>query len=460
MRVRTPVKIAILCAVLGYFILSPFTMYMSHHEHENIAEHEMSLWNVFGLEFILWSLTFTVFSGVCGFGIGLLYQKIVEKTEALKESEERFRELFENSMDVTYILDTEGKFTSVNRAMEEMTGYKEDELLGKEKLDIVADDSKEDVSKHFAHIMKGKEPLPIEFQMVHKGGHPIDVEVRSSPILEGDNIAGMQESARDITFRMALEKELKALNNELAHYSRQLKKSNQLKGLFTDILRHDLLNPAGVIRNLAEIMEGDKNLKDSEELAMIKRNIMKLEGIINNASQYAKLESAEKLEMDELDLAELINNIISDFGIYIEEKGMNVEFKPKGKHMVKANNAIESVFVNILSNAIKYSPEGTDIKITIEDNGDSKKISFAEQGEGIADEHKEAVFDRFTRKDKAGVKGSGLGLAIVKRVVEMHGGRVWVEDNTIEYCDEQGLTQTKKQGSIFYVQLPKGEVNK
>jgi signal transduction histidine kinase len=250
------------------------------------------------------------------------------------------------------------------------------------------------------------------------------------------NIVGVQETARDVSFRKAIEQELATVNE-------QLELSNCLRGLFTDILRHDLLNPTGVIRNIAEIMECDEKLKDSQELEIIKRNVKKLEDIIHNASEYAKLESAEELEKTEVDLGELIAIVVEDLSIYAMEKGMKVEFKVDREHKINVSGAIESVFVNILSNAIKYSPEGTDIKITIEDDGKSKKISIADRGGGIADEHRGAVFERFTRKDKSGVKGTGLGLAITKRIVDLHNGKVWVEDNP------------KGKGTVFIVEIPK-----
>jgi PAS domain S-box-containing protein len=368
-------------------------------------------------------------------------RKHMEK--ALRESEEQFRELFESSMDAMYILDTEGRFTSVNRAMEEMTGYKKGELLGTERLKIVDGEDREAVEACFSGIVSGKEPLPIEFHFAAKEGGKIDVEVRSTPIFEEGSIVGVQESARDVSFRKALENELANMNEELTLYSQKLEQSNQLKGLFTDILRHDLLNPTGVIRNITEIMEYDENLKGSQELEVIKRNVTKLEEIIQNASQYAKLESEEALEKSELNLTELIENIISDFGHYAAEKKMKVKFKPDRDHKINASGAIESVFVNILSNAIKYSPEKTDIKIEVEDAGKNKRISFIDQGDGILDENKESVFDRFTRKDKKGVKGTGLGLAITKRIVDLHKGKIWVEDNP------------EGKGTVFIVEIPK-----
>jgi signal transduction histidine kinase len=281
------------------------------------------------------------------------------------------------------------------------------------------------------HLKRHGEAANFEVKMLTKTGEERDMLLNSK--LSGDIISGIIE---DITERRQMEEAVITLNE-------QLDQSNQLKSLFTDVLRHDLLNPTGVIGNIAEIMEYDEKLKGAKEIEVIKRNVKKLEDIIQNASQYAKLESEEALEKSEINLTELIENVINDLRPYAEDKKMKVEFNPDREHKLNASGAIESVFVNILSNAIKYSPEGTDIKITIDDDGKNKKIQVADRGDGILDENKKAVFDRFTRKDKRGVKGTGLGLAITKRIVDLHKGQVWAEDNS------------EGKGTVFIVEIPK-----
>jgi len=103
---------------------------------------------------------------------------------------------------------------------------------------------------------------------------------------------------------------------------------------------------------------------------------------------------------------------------------------------------IGSVFYNLLSNAIKYSPEGKKIEVNIIDNRENWKIYVKDCGSGVSAEDKSRLFTRFQRADKKGVKGTGLGLAIAKRIVELHKGRIWIEDNP-------------EGGSIFYVEIPK-----
>ena len=107
------------------------------------------------------------------------------------------------------------------------------------------------------------------------------------------------------------------------------------------------------------------------------------------------------------------------------------------------NPFVSEVFSNLLSNAIKYSDGGKRIDIGFLDAGSSWEVRVTDWGEGISDQNKELIFDRFRRADKKGVKGTGLGLAIVKRIMELHDGDYGVEDNP------QG------KGSVFWVSFKK-----
>jgi len=218
-----------------------------------------------------------------------------------------------------------------------------------------------------------------------------------------------------------------------------------LKDLFTDVLRHDLLNPAGTIRNFAALLEEEPNAEKQKEFALrIKRNAEALIEMIENASFYAKIESAKELDKVKLELNGVWRTVIENFKHPLEEKNMKLEYLPKGECHAMANPIIENIFLNLLSNAIKYSPEGKKIQINIIDNGENWRIYVKDWGSGIPGEDKQRLFTRFQRADKKGVKGTGLGLAIAKRIVKLHQGRIWIEDNP-------------EGGSIFYVELPKAK---
>ena len=228
-----------------------------------------------------------------------------------------------------------------------------------------------------------------------------------------------------------------ALNNCLD----ELKNVNRLKDLFTDILRHDLLNPAGTIKTTAEwqlTKTEDEGMRRA--LLRIRDATDKLIEMIESASMYAKIESVEKLERKSLDLNEVFKAVANNFKHHLEKKNLTLVYLANGESYAMVNPMIESVFSNLLSNAIKYSPEGGKIEVNITGDNNHYRIYVKDWGMGLKDDEKARLFTRFQKLDKGGVKGTGLGLAIVKRIVDLHGGKVWIEDNA-------------ERGSIFFVDI-------
>jgi hypothetical protein len=221
----------------------------------------------------------------------------------------------------------------------------------------------------------------------------------------------------------------------------QVEEANRIKNLFLDVLRHDLLNPAGVLDNYIDLMLEEAKESEKEDLLAMKRAVRKLLEIIEDATKFAKLESI-KPEFKDIDLDSTLKNVIEDFEPLLKEVGMEVEYKSPGSLPIRASPLLYDVFANLLSNAIKYAKDGKKVSIEVEDDGENYIIRVKDFGEGVPDEFKEIIFERFKRKEKRGVKGTGLGLAIVKRIAEIHGGEVWVEDNS-------------PKGAVFVVKLPK-----
>ncbi len=228
----------------------------------------------------------------------------------------------------------------------------------------------------------------------------------------------------------------------LGKYVKDLEESNRLKDLFSDIFRHDLTNPLTIISGYLDMTSEDELEGDIKEtFQVIRRHTQKMISLIDEATTFTKLRRQTELEKKDIDLNQYITKVIWNFETFASEKQIKVEFENKEGLHINANEIIEEVFANLLSNAIKYSPEKTKVVIGVEKSGKDCRIYFKDQGEGIADEDKDAIFTRFERKQKGNVKGIGLGLAITKKIVELHKGRIWVEDNP------QG-------GSIFIVELP------
>jgi signal transduction histidine kinase len=242
-------------------------------------------------------------------------------------------------------------------------------------------------------------------------------------------------------------RERKIAEEKLKQYSLDLKDSNELKDLFTDILRHDLINPATVIKGYVEfLIEVEDEPQKKEAMKAIERNNKKLIELIENAAHLAKLENMDDMTFKSLNLKEIIEEVIEHLMPKLEEKNMNINFDPSGNYPADVNTTIEDVFSNLISNAIKYSPTGTSISVEIKDVDDTWEITISDEGEGIPDKEKPFVFDRFKRAHKVNIKGSGLGLAIVKRIVDLHEGSVEV------------LDRTDREGTTFKVTLQKTKI--
>lgn len=257
------------------------------------------------------------------------------------------------------------------------------------------------------------------------------------PVITDGEIKGHVCSYRDITMR-------KKAESDLREYARELERSNELKDLFTDIIRHDLLNPAGLVKGFVEILlKREFDPDTTEKLHAIKRSNGKLIDMIESASKLSRLESINELEFKEFDVGAFLRLAVEALHGQFESKHIVLENNATGKYKAKISPVLEEVFVNLLSNAVKYSPEDSKVIVDILDNGDEWKVTVTDFGEGVADEDKPYVFERFKRVTKVAVKGTGLGLAIVKRIIDLHGGEVGVEDNP------------EGKGSVFWVTVKK-----
>jgi two-component system phosphate regulon sensor histidine kinase PhoR len=247
---------------------------------------------------------------------------------------------------------------------------------------------------------------------------------------------GVVAVSRDITKRVALEKDLK-------EHSKKLEESNKLKDLFADIMSHDFINPASIVQNFAEfLLEETLPEQTSNEVSTIKRNADKLIELVQNVRTITQLEDANKLKFQELSLGDKIKDSMIEFQELLDEKEMKFKYKFEKQYLAEVSPVISQVFSNLISNAIKYSPPRSTVDIEIIDDGETFLISVSDQAEKIPIKSRESIFNRFSREKKESVKGSGLGLAIVKRIVELHEGKVWVEDNP-------------GGGNVFKVRIPK-----
>jgi PAS domain S-box-containing protein len=337
-------------------------------------------------------------------------------------------------------------------------------------------DSKIEEKKSYSHLLKLKRPRIVSDLTLEKSldipSKFLEAGLKSAvfvPIFTKDKIFGVLavfskehkqfkkeeiEILQSIGNSAAIATENALLYNEVKEFAAVLEKkvrertaeleqSNRLKDLFIDIMGHDLLKPAEIARLSVELVLDSETDQDKKKILQnILHSSERIIGMIENASLLAKLESGEKLEFKKGDLGVVLRDVVEETVDFAVDRDVKIEIDADGVFSALVNPLIYDVFSNLLGNALKYGSDDSSVVAKISDGGSNWRISIADRGQGIPDEHKEAVFDRFKRLEKGAVKGSGLGLAIVKKVVEAHDGRSWVEDNP-------------GGGSIFYVEIPK-----
>jgi len=363
----------------------------------------------------------------------------INKQDAYSQ-EMMYKNIIENANVAILVIDpADFSILETNKKGIYLTGYQEEELLKKTITDVHPEDEINKAKGFFNKTFDEGSWASDKLHVMKKTGRIIPVNI-SANVVDYRGKMAIIAIFQDVS-------EKRKLELELLEYLKELERSNRLKDLFTDILRHDLLNPASIILNYTEILI-ERGSRNPEELTSIRHNVERLIDMITTASKFAKVEAVKRLDFKEEDIGSILGSVIQDFDPILKDKGVIVEYRAKeGGYFAFVNPLVRDIFVNLISNAIKYSDKGDKIVIDIEDEKVCWKVMVKDFGEGILDQNKKGIFDRFTRIEKAGIKGTGLGLAIVKRLVELHKGEVWVEDNP-------------KGGSIFFVRIGKDWVTK
>lgn len=211
-----------------------------------------------------------------------------------------------------------------------------------------------------------------------------------------------------------------------------LKEAERKRDEYMRFLSHDLRSPLVSITAMLDLRELAPETQNEDFFDRIRRSVERSLSLAEDFVQLGRAEAIDESRFTAVDLVELLQGAVDEAESQSSQKSiaLNVAFAPEAALTRGVRDVLFRVFINILSNAIKYSPENTRIECTIEPAGDRWRCTFADQGYGIAAEDLPKLFDRFERLEAAkrrGEKGAGLGLAFVKTAIEKHGGRVEVE---------------------------------
>jgi signal transduction histidine kinase len=260
------------------------------------------------------------------------------------------------------------------------------------------------------------------------------------------NITGYVGVLRDVAELANATDELRSTNTALEIANTELRKLDQLKTDFLNIASHELRTPLTSIKGFAGFVAdenlGKLNEKQKDALSKVVANSDRMIRLINNMLDMSKIRSGKlELNTSELDLSGLIGSVVADMKLVAEERNISCTAEtPDGLAIEGDCDRIEQVLVNLIGNAIKFTPVGGSVSATAVDCDACVRVRVSDTGIGIAPDDLPHIFREFWQVDKG--KGTGLGLAIAAKIVREHGGAIWV-------TSEAGV------GSTFGFRLPK-----
>ncbi|MFQ5872837.1 MAG: sensor histidine kinase [Dehalococcoidia bacterium] len=223
---------------------------------------------------------------------------------------------------------------------------------------------------------------------------------------------------------------------------------------FIQNISHELLTPlaaiAGHVANIKECsIEEVESWRHSQDI--IEREVRRLTGLTSNLLLLSRLESGVPLRLEPTNIGVVVEEAVAGLVRVAQAKaiGLSIQSPPRLPRIPADRDRIKQVFINLLDNAVKYCPEGSEVQVRLETDGESIIVQVADNGPGIPEEDLPHIFDKMYRVEKEGtraVEGSGLGLSIVKRIVELHGGQIAVESAV-------------GKGTAFSIRLPLAEAS-
>ncbi|MFX0072843.1 MAG: PAS domain S-box protein, partial [Candidatus Hermodarchaeota archaeon] len=352
--------------------------------------------------------------------------------QKLKESEQKYKNLFESSPFMIILLNTEGKIVDFNNKVLEFSMYKKNELANRDFRELhflFPDDSLRALMDNFQEILAKESTDPIEIKYSKKDGTFSWLRVHST-LVEHEGVKFIQFMLEDI------QKEKKA-ESMIKEEIKKLKELDVLKSDFITRISHELKTPLTVICGSTELIsEYYKDPLDEKGLEMI--NLLsnggkRLKHLVDNLLKVTKLDSEElELELSEADFGEIITICINEIKFFAEERELDIQINiPKEVRIQIDKPKITQVIMNLFLNAIKNTPPKGKLTIDLLDFKDYIEFSVKDTGIGITQEEFKKLFKKFGKierysKEMEGIniiiEGSGLGLYISKKIIEVHKG--------------------------------------
>lgn len=351
--------------------------------------------------------------------------------QRLRDQQFYTRSLIESNIDALMTTDPSGIITDVNKQMEALTGCTRDELIGAPFKNYFTDPERAEAAIKL--VLSEKKVTDYELTARARDGTKTVVSYNATTFYDRDRtLQGVFAAARDVTERKRVEIELKQAKAAA-------ESANRTKSDFLASMSHEIRTPMNAIMGIADLLAKTTLTPEQDKYVQIFRRAGdNLLNLINDILDLSKVEASQlELERTGFALNDHLEKVIEMVAARAQEKGLALvcEIAPNvPTDLLGDPTRLRQVLLNLIGNAIKFTEAGeVSLRVALDEDSASTPVlhfTVADTGIGISDEKLNRVFDRFTQADSSTTRrfgGSGLGLTICKRLVELMGGRIWVE---------------------------------
>ena len=373
-----------------------------------------------------------------------LEERVAVRSAELNQSERRWRTLLEDVQLAVVGIDTDGRVTYANPFFLKLIGYSAEKTIQANWLKIfVPSIDRAQVKEYFEQLYRRADtPLQHQHSILTSSGAVRSLAWNNTLLRDTQgNIVGTMSIGEDMTERFAVDK---------------------LKGDFVAMVSHELRTPLtaihGGIKLLSQGIVPSQSEQGQHLLRVAAESSERLVRLVGDILALERLESGKSpLQKQLIHTQTLTRQVTDTFELLANKANVSIEVNDPGFSLIADSDRLNQVFTNLLDNALRFSPAGSTIRITVAINtpatNRSKKssvdksairFSVQDEGAGIPLEEQDRIFERFSQASRGGAQkkgGTGLGLTICRNIIEQHGGKIWVES-------------TVGEGSCFYFVLP------
>lgn len=362
----------------------------------------------------------------------------------LRASQQLLSNVIDSTPSVIFAFDLQHRFTLLNQAMSRFYGMTKEQVLGKTLHDVFPKEIADQLLQVNQQIIESGRPFFTEEVVMSKHDRvPRHLMTSKFPLRDLDGkIVGLGGVATDIT-------ELKRLESELRIAKEKAEEAAQSRARFLDIAAHELRNPVTAMSLLLQLAEKDLKagkLPDSRALERLKEPSDRLVQLVVDLLDVSRLERGLlQLRRVRADLAALVSKCVDDMKVQAPARSFLFEKPAQPVELTMDPLRINQVLLNLLDNAVKYTPPEGPIEVRLELLPRTVRVSVVDQGPGIPPQEMKGLFNAFSRGASdatARESGLGLGLSVCRGIVDLHGGTI-------------GVSSEPGKGSTFTVELPR-----